>query len=329
MLDLVNQVRTVEGLQPVELGDNAAAQIHAEGALSGCYASHWDSDGLKPYMRYSLAGGYQSNSENSHGLDYCIKSSDGYSRIGDIDREIREAVDGWTTSSGHRRNMLSPSHRKLNVGLAWDTYNFLAYLHFEGDYVRFERLPDIQDGTLTFSGELLNGSRLNDSSALSVQLYYDPPPHSLTGGQLARTYCYDQGLRVASLRSPLPPGWSYPTERYDHEYWPCPSPYDVPSDAPPARTYSEAMKLWDVAYQASESQPRQQIVVQRITATEWKVTSSTFKVAADVSKVTRRHGPGVYTLLLWADLDGRSVVVAEYSMFYGITPPNTYDVEGM
>ena len=313
----------------MELGDNAAAQIHAEGALRGCYASHWDADGLKPYMRYSLAGGYQSNSENTHGLDYCIKPSDGFSRLGNIDREIREAVGGWTESSGHRGTILTPEFRKLNVGLAWDAYNFLAYLHFEGDYVRFERLPEIQDGTLTFSGELLNGSSLYGSDALGVQLYYDPPPHSLNAGQLARTYCYDGGLRVASLRPPLPPGWSYPTEGYDHEYWPCPSPYNVPSDAPAARTYSDAMKLWNLAYRASLSQPRQQIVVQRITADEWNVTSSTFKVVADVSEVTERHGPGVYTLLLWADLNGKSVTVAEYSMFYGVTPPNTYNVEKM
>ena len=326
MLELVNEIRVAEGLQPVELGDNTAAQIHAEGALRGCYASHWDADGLKPYMRYTLAGGYQSNSENSHGLDYCIKHSDGYGAIESVAREVREAIYGWMESTGHRRNMLALTHRKLNIGLAWDTYNFLAYLHFEGDFVRFERLPEIQEGNLTFSGELLNGSRL-DGNALGVQLYHDPPPHPLTGGQLARTYCYDSGLRVASVRSPLPPGWSYPTEGYDHEYWPCPNPYDVPSDAPAARTYHEAMKLWNVAYRASMSEPRQQYVVPRITADEWNVTSSTFRVVADVSRVTEQHGPGVYTLVLRADLQDESIVVAEYSMFYDTTPPNTYDVD--
>ena len=327
MRDLVNRERTDEGLRPVALGDNVAAQIHAEGALRGCYASHWDAYGLKPYMRYSLAGGYQSNSENSHGLDYCIKGSDGFSAIESVAREIREAVNGWMDSTGHRRNILTPWHRKLNIGLAWDTYNFLAYLHFEGDYVRFEVLPEIQAGTLTFSGELLNGSHFPGRNSLGVQLYYDPPPHPLTGGQLARTFCYDNGLRVASIRYPLPAGWSYPSDGYDHEYWPCPSPYDIPSDASVARSYREAMDLWDMAYRASLSEPRRQYVVPRITADEWNVTSSTFKVVADVSEVTEQHGPGVYTLVLWADLEGKSVTVAKYSMFYDITPPNTYDVE--
>ena len=81
MLQLINQARTAEGLSPVVLGDNDAAQLHAEASLENCFSSHWGVDGLKPYMRYSLAGGYQSNAENGSGLDYCIKRSDGYRAI--------------------------------------------------------------------------------------------------------------------------------------------------------------------------------------------------------------------------------------------------------
>ena len=327
MLDLVNQARAAEGLQPVELGDNVAAQIHAEGALRGCYGSHWDSDGLKPYMRYSLAGGYQSNAENSHGLDYCLKYSDGYSAMEDVAVEVREAIEGWMTSPGHRRTILTQSFRKLNIGMAWDSYNFVAYQHFEGNYVRFDRLPEIQDGTLAFSGELLNESSLDSPDDLGVQVYYDPPPHPLTTGQLARSSCYDSGLRVASIRSSLPPGWSYPSDSYEYEYWPCVDPYDIPGDAPAARSYFDAMNLWREANQASQAAPVQQIVVPRITADEWRVTFNSFQVSADVSRVVEQHGPGVYTLLLWAELEGTPTIVAEYSMFHDTTPPNTYDVE--
>ena len=57
-------------------------------------------------MRYSLAGGYQSNGENGSGSDYCIKASDGYRAIRSINAEIREAMEGWMDSPGHRRNIL-------------------------------------------------------------------------------------------------------------------------------------------------------------------------------------------------------------------------------
>lgn len=79
MLALINAERKKAGVSAVTLGENIAAQLHAESALENCFSSHWGLDGLKPYMRYSLARGYQSNGENGHGLDYCIRASDGYS----------------------------------------------------------------------------------------------------------------------------------------------------------------------------------------------------------------------------------------------------------
>ena len=69
MLQLINEERVRAGVAPVVLGDNIAAQLHAESALENCFSSHWGINGLKPYMRYSLAGGYQSNAENGYGRE--------------------------------------------------------------------------------------------------------------------------------------------------------------------------------------------------------------------------------------------------------------------
>ena len=49
-------------------------------------------------MRYSLAGGYQSNGENGSGNDYCIKASDGYAANKSAEKEIDQAMLGLTTS---------------------------------------------------------------------------------------------------------------------------------------------------------------------------------------------------------------------------------------
>ena len=77
------------------MGNNVAAQVTRRD-LPGrnCTGGHWGVDGLKPYMRYSLAGGYHSNGENGSGLDYCIKASDGYRGLDSI--ESRDSGDyGW------------------------------------------------------------------------------------------------------------------------------------------------------------------------------------------------------------------------------------------
>ena len=204
-------------------------------------------------MRYSLAGGYQSNGENGHGSDYCIRASDGYRAIRSIEQEVREAMDGWMGSPGHRRNILDPWHRKISIGLAWDRYNIVAVQHFEGDYVEYDQLPAIEDRVLAMSGTTKNGVMFEDEQDLRVQIYYDPPPHILTRGQLSRTYCYSRGLSIASLIPPLSGGRFYDEDEYTTTHKPCPDPYDVPPDAPAPQSHNEAHRFWQAAYDASQS----------------------------------------------------------------------------
>ena len=141
------------GIPAVELGDNSAAQLHAESSLAGCYSSHWGNDGLKPYMRYSLAGSYQSNGENGSGSDYCITAADGYSGLSSIRTEIKDTMAGWMSSPGHRRNILEKKHKKVNIGLAWDKYNIKGVQHFEGDYVEYAALPTFDGSELRLDGK--------------------------------------------------------------------------------------------------------------------------------------------------------------------------------
>ena len=131
MLELINQARAQVGAPALMLGDNSAAQIHAETSLEHCVSSHWGIDGTKPYMRYSLADGYQNNSENVSGIDYCINSLDGFSAI-NLEREVQKAFDGWMGSPGHRRSIERGVFQKANIGLAWNRFNFRAVLQLAG-----------------------------------------------------------------------------------------------------------------------------------------------------------------------------------------------------
>ena len=327
ILELINGRRARAGVPPLELGSNNAAQLHAESSLQDCTSSHWGTDGLKPYMRYSLAGGYQSNGENGSGSDYCIKWSDGYRSLDPTEVEIREAMEQWMRSPGHRSNILDRWYKKVNVGLAWDRYNFKAFQHFEGDYIEFDSLPAIEDGILTLTGRARNGARFADEGDLMVQVYYDPPPHPLTRGQVARTYCYDLGLPVAGLREPATGGWYYSEQAFSTTHQPCPDPYDVDPEASAPESAYEADRFWQQAYAASHSTV-ETITVPWITALVWTADGDRFSVTADLRKVIGQHGDGVYTVLLWDRMNGEDAVISQYSMFHGVTAPETYSGDG-
>ena len=318
MLELINAERVKAGVAPIVLGDNAAAQLHAESSLENCVGSHWGIDGLKPYMRYSLAGGYQSNGENWHGSDYCIKASDRYRPIVSVEQEVREAMNGWMNSPGHRRNILGKWHKKVNIGLAWDRYNLKAVQHFEGDYVDYDHLPVVESGILSLSGTVKNGVALEDESDLNIRIYYDQPTRPLTLGQLSRTYCYGNGLHVASLREPKTGDLIYFRDEVTRtvEASSCPDPYDIPADSPAPRSLDESHEFWQAAFDESQKpKGRESIVISRVTTSEWIVAGEEFSVSADVSDLLSKNGSGVYTLLMWAPFGGDDIVISEYAMF--------------
>ena len=329
MLELINAERVKAGVEPVVLGDNVAAQLHAGNALENCFSSHWGLDGLKPYMRYSLAGGYQSNLENWSGYNYCFTAFSGYSELGPIEQEIRYYMEGFMDSEGHRENILYPWHRKVNIGLAWDSYNLQVVQHFEGDHVEYEVVPVIEEGVLTLSGTVKDGVVFLGSTDLSVGIYYDPPPHSLTRGQFARTYCYDYGRPVAFLEPPLTGNSDSLDDEFTDTYLPCTDPYDVLADSPPPRSPGESDDLWEAAYEENLNIAEITVIGRWVIASEWQADGTSFSVKADMSEVLADHGPGVYTITVWGwhPDAGSTVIVSEYSIFHGITPPDGYTPE--
>ena len=191
-------------------------------------------------MRYTLAGGYQSNAENGISKDYCIQDSDRIVKLGSMRDEVRKAVEVWMASPGHRANLLDKWHRKVNVGIAWDTYSVWAFQHFEGDYIRYNQLPILEDGILSMAGKFINGGGPSSPTDLLVSLDYDPPPRSLTRGQLARSTCYDNGLLIAYLRPALVGGASWSEDFHETEHQPdCVDPYAIPVDAPPVDSFRD------------------------------------------------------------------------------------------
>ena len=298
MLELINDARGAAGVPDVRLGSNDAAQLHAEAMAAGCFMSHWDRSGLKPYMRYSLQGGYQSNAENvaamgrlPRGGDPCAPAVSAVPP--DLDTLVRRVMDSWLLSHGHRENLLRPQHRLVNIGIAWrggeDAYLFRAVQHFEGEYVRFERPPTIVEGVLTLSGRLINGAALAPNS--SVKLSYDPPPPLLTLAQLSVASSSCTGYPVAAVFASS--GWT------------------VRSSTPGCVEPSLGVPVSDGRW----------VDVPVVVASTWETDGASFEIRADLSPILRDWGAGVYTVSLRGELaDGGRAKLTKYAAFHGAYP---------
>ncbi|MYI51951.1 MAG: CAP domain-containing protein [Cenarchaeum sp. SB0673_bin_9] len=323
MLDLINMERSRAGLDPVVLGYNTAAQRHADSMLQNCFAGHWGINGLKPYMRYSLAGGYHPNGENVSGLEFCIEESHGYLPKGPLPEELEETMEGFMNSPGHRANILNPHNYAVNIGLAWDSYNIKVVQHFESNYVRFIEYPDIRNGVLTMSGSAVNSAALKPNN-LQVQIYYDPTPHVLTLGQTSRTFCYNFGEIVTALRPPLDAGYYYTTDIFTTTVGGdrCPDPYDIPALAPAPTSPSDAYQLFleavdNISYAAPATNPWTDADVMY-------TSGDLFEVEADISSIIHRHGSGVYSIVVWGIAHGETAQIAEVALFYDAVLGGTY-----
>ena len=316
-LEIINNARTAAGLNEVILDHNAAAQSHAEDMRENCFGSHWGSDGLKPYMRYTLDGGEQYSAENISGTDYCPLDPHRYISMS-IKANLNEAMDGLMKSSGHRRNILNPHHIKVGIGISYQRPNLWLAQLFVGDYVRYTRKPVIENGILTLAGTLTNGATAQMDDDLGVQIYFDRPIRDLTRGQLTRTYCYGPGLPVASLRPPLTGGWFYSDDLFTTTRSICPDPYNVNPNASPPHSYDQAHRFWQQAYLESQAINSPSYAGRWITANEWEAADTSFKVSADLTRLMKsidNDGNGIYTIVLWGKIDGADVPISEYSIF--------------
>ena len=212
---------------------------------------------MKPYMRYSLAGGVHANSELWVGTtSFCV--SEGEGRVVS-DEDVRslaaESVYQWLNSPSHAAALLHPEYRVMNYGLAYDSHNWRVVAVLETN-----ALVDTGTSVSTLSAEgvaRVYGSFTEETQAAryalsGLETRYDPPPVELSQGALARTTFYGEGeLRAVFTVSPDgvdTPGSSQSLVNY-------PNPYAFPDSETPG-SESEAAYLFERVMGAAATRVR-------------------------------------------------------------------------
>ena len=122
-LELINEDREHYNTPLVEIGTSSTAQEHAEELLNLCKTSYWSSNGMKPYMRYSIDGGEGAINEN-----IAVVGTPGIQKY--WTQENMEQIIAWNqhrmverdelNAFRHSKNILDANHNYLNIGIAWN-----------------------------------------------------------------------------------------------------------------------------------------------------------------------------------------------------------------
>ncbi len=137
-LSQINADRAANGTGPVTLTYNQAAQQHADSMLYYGYFSHFDTQGYKPYMRYTLLGGLGADFENVAYFSYSVSHYTSTAAVEDAIKTLEHSMvynDVACCNNGHRYNILDPLHNHVSIGVAYNSTYVYFDEEFENDYV--------------------------------------------------------------------------------------------------------------------------------------------------------------------------------------------------
>jgi hypothetical protein len=174
--------------------------------LKNGYFSHWDMNGYKPYMRYTLAGGKGAVAENCawEWLTGNVFGIDVKSALKDLEWNMmyNDSASGW----GHKDNILNPIHSRVSIGIAYDHNHVYFVEDFEDDYISWSQLS-VDNNEVAMQGIIQS----QQTNIQQIAVYYDNPS-PLTVNQLNNPpyqHSYDAGTLVAIVVPPLPAGQYY------------------------------------------------------------------------------------------------------------------------
>jgi len=202
-LGLINQDRAANGTGPVTLDYNQAAQQHADSMLFYGYFSHNDTQGYKPYMRYSLLGGRGADFEN---VAYYYFSVPHFTSTGSVETAIKELEysmvynDSSCCSNGHRYNILDSLHNQVSIGVAYNSMTVYFDEEFENNYLNLNFTAAPSSASDAYYVTLKGTSTGSFPSPNSLYVAFDDSPVATTPAQLnSGPHEYDPGTLVGGV----------------------------------------------------------------------------------------------------------------------------------
>lgn len=175
LLSLVNEERAAAGVSSLKLDELACnvAQKHAIEMAESGFLSHWSRDGLKPYHRYSFAGGTEAMEENegAANLGGPVPAEEIPSEIIGLHKTM---YDEHPPNDGHRKTILAPQNTHVGFGIACRANHVRLSEIYLARYAAIDPHPSVVKprSTFMFGGRVLDPAY----SVRSVDVFYETLP---------------------------------------------------------------------------------------------------------------------------------------------------------
>ena len=208
LLEMVNEERAVAKVSPLAMDELATtvATKHAIDMATGEFASHWGRDGLKPYHRYSFAGGTHATQENVSAADNTWST-----KLKDLKQDTAylhvRLYQEQPPNDGHRRTILAPQQTHVGFGLAVEKLRLRLVELFVAQHVKVEPVRRLAKpgAQISFAAKLLQPDYILNH----IEVFYEPLPKTpeLDWLRESRSYSLPDESRV--LRPKAPPPFVY------------------------------------------------------------------------------------------------------------------------
>lgn len=195
----INSDRAHFHAAPVTLSPILSGQQHAYSMSANGYFSHWDVNGYKPYMRYSIVNGTGAVEENV-AYESCTFCLNGETSVENAIYTLEHDMvynDSACCQNGHLLNIINPYHNRVSIGIMYDRSHVYFVEDFENSYINFNT------GVFSPSSAMvtLKGSTNTSLDPDSVEVFYDPTPQEINASTLNVEYQkpYDQGTFLGGV----------------------------------------------------------------------------------------------------------------------------------
>jgi len=205
LLAMINEEREIDNLSAVKFDDLATqvATAHAQDMARNNFASHWGSDGRKPYQRYSFAGGIHATEENvsSANNTWSLKAADLRQDVAYLHVRLYSETP---PNDGHRRAILAPQNTHVGVGIAVEGLRLRVVELFVAKHLEVVSIPQKAEIGAKFD---LKGQVLTPELELAqIQVFYEPLPlpPELKWLQTSRPYGFPDDYVALRVKLPKP-----------------------------------------------------------------------------------------------------------------------------